>query len=158
MKNEAKPLRMSLGMGRSIQIQPTLKTSPVEAAYRTALRRMFVAAGRTPAPWNVSIERQEQAIKELAVTAPGIVSRGVDKLAKRSASTWEWANDVRYSVESRQECEQSNKHFRLVVERICQLFSIRVDWFGALPGYCYSGICYHDALSALRASVEGGGK
>lgn len=153
MKNEAKPLRMSLGMGRSIQIQPTLKPSPVEAAYRTAIRRMFIAAGRTPAPWNVSIERQEQAIKELALTAPGIVSRGIEKLAERSAKAWERGNnsgDPSYDAS----CNETANLWSDVICRLCQLFDISADWNNGVPSFTVKGHCYHDALSAIRASVQ----
>lgn len=132
------------------------KKEQLEAGYRVQMKRILRNAigyvdNETPT------EHLEKQVMALALSAPAVVARGLDRTFTDAARAWEKGTNSGNQAgmdEGNAECER----LRDRAERVLALFDVKIDYPGLYPCFNWQGHDYHSTESLLQWIARETGK
>lgn len=122
-----------------------------DALYRVTLKRIIRAAIGT-VDNEAPTEQLEQAVREIAKTAPAVVSRGLDRTFEQAARAWTRGNnsgDPATLEKENNECDRLHRN----AERVLALWGVKVDYPGLYPCFVWNGQHYHCNCESLLRDI-----
>lgn len=123
------------------------QNTQAKAAYRVALKRIIRAAvGQVNA--DADTGTLETLIRQIVITSPAVVARGLEGWFEMAAKEWERGNNSGSNYEM-SKSEKLCEDYRQRAERILKLWGVQVDYPGLYPSFTWRGGDYHSCQSLL---------